>query len=238
MDGVMMSDTESESVHAATAYAADAIDPLDPDATIRVRALDDVSVAASAKGEPGSELGDILRLLTPPAPADEVPPPARGARSTLPFALQRLIGAGRRLVMPFLQGLSRIEVGLRLRRIASQLSHRLVGLVRVLGLEHTARRHPASKVMRARMSKTEIAMLNAIAQAWGCSPSQVVRVLVLQQCRSLSASGNADLNLDLPPQDCASPKRSATPSSGEWIGVRRTLVLPADWLVSRHVHDE
>jgi hypothetical protein len=234
MDGVMISDTQSGNVYAASPRGAGTVEPLDPDETIRVGALDaDVSLVDSGESEPGSQLGTILRRLTPLAPPmDEAQPegdrPAmraawrssakaavRDALLAIPSTLVRLVGKSKALAAYSWRGLLRIEAGLRIRLNVAHLHRRLAEIVHLLGFEHAGRKRRASKVFRARMSETEIAMLSAIAQAWGCSPSQVVRVLVLQQCRSLSSGPHASVGLD--------PTSSL---SKQWVGVRRTLVLP------------
>src|SRR5258708_6735783 len=119
MDGVMMSNPETPSIDVAPAQGTGTVDPLDPEATIRLPAL----------GDESPDLGDVLRRLTPPAPrSEERPPPrldadpsaiiavarssaalaaARDALFAITSAIERLIAEGKRFAVFFLRALRR-----------------------------------------------------------------------------------------------------------------------------------
>jgi hypothetical protein len=193
MNVPMVSSPIGQSIDAAT-LGTDAVEPLDPEATIRLPALSDVA------SPPALDLDAILHRLTPPVPvADDRPLPRFDAEpSVIVSSVRRAAVAVRDALVALPGTIARLitEGG----RLAAIPLRRL-------------RRPQASCVLRAQMSETEMAMLRAIAQAWGCSPSQVVRLLLLQECRSLSARSNAN-------------SIANGSAAVEWAGVRRTLVLP------------
>jgi hypothetical protein len=182
------------------------------------------------------EIGNVFAMVTSPAPFDmegdptiqlpaleDVPletsrPPAEAG---LRLRLERLAASGGRVARVLIERLSVLRRSLRLDRVVHAcVSAAARVLSRLSAASLPGRAHPKepSRVLRFRITDTELAMVLAIADRWQCRPSDIVRALLRQQFRNLVAGG----------AESSSGEQESPDDTMEWPGVRRKLVMPPE----------